>query len=258
MASDDDVAQRRAMESLDRLMQSGSPREARDAVADTPVLLDPFFSDRLGEMANRLRQLGEVQSAEAVEHWQRVLQRFRELGLQEGYLEFVMDELFRATTGEQHTRILLENPDLRDPATSVFIARRAAESATSGDTIGEAKYVMAKAIIDSAQVSDLKTEGPALDDVVNAFYSGFVREPDPVANRHLLEARPDLLELPTSLIVASMFQPEIAAAQAANDLVTLRSLLRRQRLFQRCQEVGIVRAFDELARGVRWPEPSST
>jgi len=255
MVSDDEAAEQRARESLDRLMQSGSALEARDVVASAPWLTDPFFSDRLGEMANRLRQLGEVRLAESAEHWQGVLRQFRELGLQEGYLEFVLNQLTHATTGEQHTRILVENPDLRNAATSDFIVRRAAESDANGDSVGVAKYVLAKTFIDSAIVSDIQIENTDLDDDVSAFYESFVLEPDPVANRRFLEARPDLLRPPVSLIIASVLQPKIASAQAANDLVTLRSLLLRERLFQRCQEVGVDQAFDELARGVQWPEP---
>ena len=243
------------MAALDRLMRSGSPREARDAVAAAPFLTDPFFSARLGQMADRLRQRGEVRYAESVEHWQGVLQRFRELGLQQAYLDFVIEDLSRAQTAEQHRRILRDNPDLRTPAATAYIRKRATESATALDMTAVAKYTMAAQIVGAVGVKDLKTGGAGLDSAISAFIVDFVRNPDAATNRRMLEARPELLKRPLSLIAGSMFQSDIAAARAGNDLVRLTSLLRRQRLFQRCLEVGVAKAFEELARGERWPEP---
>jgi hypothetical protein len=258
MPSDEALDERRAMEALERLMQAGSSREARDVVAAAPWLTQPYFSDRLGAEATRQRQLGHTEQAESMERWQGVLKHFRELGLHEGYLELAIDELARTSIADDHRRILRENPELRDPATGAFMERRAAELAANGNKASATRYAMARTYIDAAQVKDLRTKSPDLDQAISAFVFGFVRTPDPAANRRLLEARPDLLRPPLNHIAGSMFQPDIAAAQSANDLVTLTALQRRQRLFQRCQEVGVEQAFDELAKGVRWPAPGRT
>ena len=258
MGSDEALDEQRAMEALDRLLRSSSLREARDAVAAAPYLTHPYFSDQLGEQAKRRRELGDIPLADSMEHWQAVLQQFRELGLQEGYLEFVIDDLTRTRTADERRKILRENPDLRTPATSAYLHRRMAEAAAPDQITVKARYATAMTYIDTAQANDLRTRAPDLDQAVSAFVYGFVRNPDPAANRRLLEARPDLLRPPMSVIGGSVFQPEIAAAQSANDLGALTALLRRQRLFLRCQEVGVDQAFDEFANNVRWPAPSRT
>jgi hypothetical protein len=259
MDMNDAEARQLAREALDRFMQAGSLRELRDVVAAAPVLLNPFFSDRLGEMANRLRQIGEVSMAEGVEFRQGLLRRFRERGLQEGFLELVINFLIHADTAEEHQRLLAEYPELTDPATSAFIVRRIEELSAAGDTLGVTQHVMAKALIASAEISDLEPKASAsLDGAVGAFYSGFVMNADPAVNRRAVEGHPELLKPPASLVLDSMFQPKISEAQAANDLVTMRALVLRRRLFQRCQEVGVDRAFAELAKGVRWPKAGQT
>ena len=95
-------------------------------------------------------------------------------------------------------------------------------------------------------------------DAIGEFIRDFVLQPDPVVNRQVLERRPELLKPPLNFLVASFFDGQADAARASNDLQTLLPLLRRQALFQRCQEVGVDNAFTELAAGVSWPAQSTT
>ena len=143
MGSDDAEFERRAEAAMDQLMQSGSAREARDVVLANPYLTDPYFSSWLDESAKQLRQQGNVQTAASVEHWERVLRRFRELGVQQGYLEYVVDALMGAQTQEQHVRIIGDNPDFRKQASVDYFKQRGAQAEARGDQNGIDRYKMA-------------------------------------------------------------------------------------------------------------------
>jgi hypothetical protein len=92
---------------------------------------------------------------------------------------------------------------------------------------------------------------------ISDFLRDFVYETDPVVNRQVLERRPDLLEPPLNYLVAPFFEREIEVARESNDLLKLLPILRRQELFLRCQEVGVDRAFEGLAKDDSWPSPST-
>jgi hypothetical protein len=257
MAADDD-AEQRAREALDQLLQSASAREARDVVRAAPYLTDPYFSQELGRLAKALRQRGEVQTAVSVEHWERVLQRFRELGVQQGYLEYVIDGLIGAQTQEEHARIVADNPDFKAQDSVDYFKQRGAEAQTRGDQYGTERYRIA-IVMAIVPIADGQGEVPLdIEGAVNDFLGDFVYQSDPAVNRRLLERRPELLTPPLNVLVVGFLDRAIEEAQASNDLVTLRPLLRRRGLFQRCQEVGVDQAFGELARGVSWPSPSRT
>ena len=132
MGTDDEVlsieAQQRLRANLDRFMQSGTLRQARDIVAEEPLLLGVQVSNFLSEAAKRLRQTGDVHEAEACEFRLSILRTFREFGLQDGYLELAIDAITRAKTPEGHYRVLRETPELTEEATFTFISRRIKES----------------------------------------------------------------------------------------------------------------------------------
>jgi hypothetical protein len=255
MGTDDD-AEQQAQAAIDQLMQSASAREARDVVRAAPYLTDPYFSQELGRMAKALRQRGEVQTAVSVEHWQSVLQRFRELGIQQGYLEYVIDGLVGARSQEEHARIVADNPDFRAQASVDYFKQRGAEAQTRGDQYGMDRYRMA-IVMAIVPIAGGQAAAPLdIDGAVNDFLGDFVYESDPAVNLRVLQRRPELLMPPLNVLVGGFLDRAIEEAQASNDLVTLRPLIRRQGLFRRCQEVGVDQAFDEYARGVSWPSPS--
>jgi hypothetical protein len=239
-------------------MQAESLRAARDIVADEPMLLGAAVSDSLSEAARRSRQSGDVPTAEACEFRLSILRRFRELGLHEGYLELAIGALVNAKTPEEHRKAIRESPELAEESTLSFISRRIADSVN--DASAKGMYELAEMLIKAREITGPEKETEPVDttEAVNAFVHHFVNEPDPVAQRRLLEERPALLQLPLTMIVASMFEPFIALARTRLDFVTLRQLLLRQALFFRCQKVGCAQAFQELERGATWSELTKT
>lgn len=241
---------------LDRFMQSESLRQARDIVMEDQSLLGSDAANWLDEMAKRCRQIGEVHYAEACEMWLGLLKVFRELGVQEGYLEEAIKALGHAQTAEDHRRVLRENPELASDAARDFISRQLGAARLTGDATAVTRYTMAETLIQVKQFDDPFPEFEGIDttEAINTFLRGFVLEPDPSAQRQLLEARPELLQSPLCVLVGSMFQPYIEKARLSNNLATLRPLLLRQALFTRCQKIGVASAFRELANRAEWTE----
>jgi hypothetical protein len=244
--------QRRLREDLDRFMQSLSLVEARDIVAGNPLLLGSHVANYLSEAVKRMRQLGEVDTARSCDVWLGMLRTFRELGVQEGYFELAIDALVRSQTPEHHQRVLLENPDLESERATEYIKRRHQESIKVADTGAEGKYQWALSIISASEIKEPGEEDSCMDEVVNTFIREFIQQPNRAAQRTFLEERPDLLQPRRSVIVGAMFQPFIERARARNELVTLRDMLLRQALFERCREAGVAQAFEELTNGVKW------
>lgn len=241
---------------LDRFMQSESLRQARDIVMEDQLLLGSHVADWLGETAKRCRQIGEVHYAEACEVRLGLLKVFRELGVQEGYLEVAIKDLAQAQTAEDHRRVLRENPELASDAARDFISRRLGAARLTGDATAVARYAMAGTLIQVKQFDDSSPglEGIDTTEAINTFLRGFILEPDPSTQRQLLEARPELLQSPLCVLVGSMFQPYVEEARLSNNLARLRPLLLRQALFIRCQKIGVASAFRELANRAEWTE----
>jgi hypothetical protein len=241
---------------LDRFMQSESLRQARDIVIEDQLLLGSHVANWLDETAKRCRQIGEVHYAEACEVRLGLLKVFRELGVQEGYLEVAIKDLAHAQTAEDHRRILRENPELASDAARDFISRRLGAARLTGDATAVERYKMAGILVQVKEFEDTSAAVREIDttEAVYTFLRGFILESDAGAQRELLEARPDLLQMPLCLIVGSMFQPYIEKARLSNNLATLRPLLLRQALFARCQKIGVASAFRELANRAEWTE----
>ena len=254
----DDSEHTRLRADLDRLMQSDGPREARDIVAANPRLTGPEVAAFLGEAIKRTRQNGEVGLAESCEHWLRLLRRFREFGVESGYLEIVIDQLARARGSQAHQQVLRDHPELKDPATLTYLERRAKACGDIADIGARDKYRFVHSIVQASSIGEPDPAQPDPADAIGAFAAGFVQEPDVAACRRLLEAHPEMLQPSLAVLVGAMFEPYVERARALNALVTLRDLLLRQALFARCREAGIERAFDELAKGVPWKQLTGT
>jgi hypothetical protein len=239
---------------LDRLMQSNGLREARDIVAANPRLTGLEVAAFLSEAIKRTRQLGEVVFAESCEHWLALLRRFREFGVEAGYLESVIDDLARARDAQAHGQVLRDHPELKDAATLAYLDRRAKEAGDVADVAARDKYRFVRSIVQTTEIVSLEPGQSDPTEAISAFAAGFVQEADATACRRLLEAHAEMLRPPLAVLVGAMFGPFIERARALNALVSLRDLLLRQALFTRCQEVGIEQAFDELARGVPWKQ----
>src|SRR5262249_39363851 len=125
---------------LDRYMQAASLAEMRDVAAANPLLLGSYVADYLTEAAKRLRQLGETHTAESCEFRLDILRKFREFGVQEGYLELAIDELVRAQTPEQHQQVLTDYPELASEAAATYMKRRLNESVQMADTGAQSRY----------------------------------------------------------------------------------------------------------------------
>jgi hypothetical protein len=257
-AADDESGLPQLRADLDRLMQSAGLREARDIVAANPRLTGSEVAAFLGEAINRTRQLGEVALAESCEHWLGLLRRFREFGVEAGYLEIVIDYLVRARDPQAHEQILRDHPQLKDAATLAYLERRAKESSDIADIGARNKYAFVHSIVQATGIAPREPGQPDPTEAIGVFATGFVREPDVAACRRLLEARPEMLLPPLAVLVGAMFDPFIERARARNALVDLRDLMLRQALFARCQEAGIEQAFAELAGGVLWKQLTGT
>src|SRR3954462_15537515 len=138
-------------------MQSGDLAEARDTVADNPLLLGPDVADYLSEAIKRTRQLGDAEFAEKCEFWLELLRTFREFGVQDGYLELAIEQLVRAPSGEAERAALQQYPELASEAAAEFIQRRHRESVELADTSAEGKYQLASILISSRRESDPET-----------------------------------------------------------------------------------------------------
>ena len=117
------------MDALDRLMTSPTLRDARDAVRDEPGLLSNEILAYLEETVRQLRQQGDDEYVEKVEHWLGLVRVFRRYGVEEGYLELLADDLFHADH-EGTKRLLASYPELSSDAAHEYFQRR------SGRAIG--------------------------------------------------------------------------------------------------------------------------
>ena len=239
---------------LDRLMQSTGPGEARDIVAANPRLTGQEVATFLSEAIKRARQLGEVVTAESCEHWLALLRRFREFGVENGYLEIVINDVARARDAQALRLVMRDHPELKNAATLTYLDRRVKEAGNIADVAARDKYRFVRSIVQTTEICGLEPGQPDPTELISAFETGFVREADGAACRRLLEAHADMLQPPLAVMVGAMFGPLIERARALNSLVALRDLLLRQALFARCREVGIEQAFDELARSVPWKQ----
>src|SRR5262245_42735418 len=110
-------------EALDRFMSSPTLRDARDAVRDEPELLGNPVLAYLEEAVRQLRQQGDEEYVEKVEHWLGIIRMFRRYGVEEGFLEVLAGWLARADH-DGTRRLLADYPELADDAARQYFDRR--------------------------------------------------------------------------------------------------------------------------------------
>jgi hypothetical protein len=111
----------------------------RDAVRDVPELLHPAITDFIAEGARRARQVGHLENAEKFEFWLRILLRFQEYGVEEGYLEMAIEWVANAAS-EDPFGMLEVFPELRERRGQEYLERRISETSARGDNAALQRY----------------------------------------------------------------------------------------------------------------------
>lgn len=205
--------------SIDRYLDAGSPREARDAVLADERLLERPFDDWMRDSVISLRQHGDARGAEIMQFQRSVVQRFREEGVQAGYLGLVAEQLAHAEHDEAE-RIVAENPDITTPAAIRTLRQRADDLDASGHREMATIYRAAAAVgeVDRSQGRHVVMVSSEDYPHILPLIRELLADPSPRSRRRRLEAHPDLLEPPGVALLQTGLDSLIARAADAGEL----------------------------------------